>query len=179
MAAIRYLTDTEKLNLLHDYETEGMKANTVCERWGISKTYLYKVKTQMWDLYLSTKDTLKSREKLATINTVVTDNARKAVTIERKAATVLERALNVMEHKLDMEEQRLGGDDSIEEKLKAETIIEFFKVAAPYFLRPLNDEGGNGDLNAKGNLVAKILNQSIKVTNNYKGNGNNVNQNPG
>ena len=165
-----FLTEDQKLQVMKDYDESKMSATFVSDKWGISKSALYKIKETYWPVYQTTKDTMNNRDKIMTINSVKIDSSRKMALIESKAGQVISRVLNLIEHKLDIEEKRMKGEH-LEMKLSEKDIVtvqdltRFFQVAAPYFLRPHDNAPVEaGTTTKKHSFITQILNQQI---NNY------------
>ena len=157
-----YLTDDQKLGILKDYDQMQRKVNKVCEKWGIANSTLYAIKRQYWGIYETTKETMNNRDKIATLNTMAIDTSRKSAMIEKKAVLVLDKVLDLMEYKLGIEEQRVRGEIITDEKVSVNDLTNFFKTAAPYFLKI--QEGNVNDpaiLQRKHSFITNILNQQI------------------
>jgi transposase-like protein len=164
-----FLTDDQKLEMLREYDHSGMNAQETCKKWGISTRSLFNAKQQLWGIYESTKETMNSREKIASLNVVRVDNSRKMAVVERKAGDVLDKVLSIMQHKLDIEESRLKGNDEGETPIPVGELTKFFQVAAPYFFQPLQpDESKGKTLLNTHKYITNILNQQVNIDGNNK-----------
>lgn len=158
-----YLTEDQKMEIIKAYDESG-NAKQVCKKYKIGLRTLYHYKTQLWDIYQSTKETVSNKAKIATINNVKVDNSRRIALIERKSGDVLEKVLNIMEHKLDIEELRLKGEHDTEDKISVMELTNFFRVAAPFFFQPLvPDEAKGKTLMNTHKYITNILNQQVNV----------------
>ena len=164
-----YLTDDEKIQILKEFDESGMNPKEIIKKWNISLRSLYNFKEQLWPLYLSTKETIGAREKVATINTVKIDNSRKMALLEKKSATVIDKVLSIIEHKLDIEEMRLKGEYETDEKIPMADLTRFFQAAAPYFFKPLTvDDAGVKTISKTHSYITNILNQQFNTNGNNK-----------
>lgn len=163
-----YLTEDQKLEIIKAYDESG-NANEVCKKYKIALRTLYHYKTQLWDIYQSTKESVTKKVQISTITNVKIDNSRRIALIERKSGDVLEKVLNIMEHKLDIEELRLKGEHDTEDKISVMELTNFFRVAAPFFFQPLQaDEGKGKTLMNTHKYITNILNQQVNVNGNNK-----------
>lgn len=157
-----YLSDEDKLKVLRDLDELKLNGQKVAEKWGISYRTVYQIKQQLWGIYLSTKDTVTAKDKIATINTVKIDSSRKLALLEKKSFTVLEKLLNIIEHKLDIEEMRLKGEYETDEKVNLGDLTRFFQAAAPYFFKPVTPDDQNVKTITKTHsYITNILNQQF------------------
>jgi hypothetical protein len=156
------LTEDQKLLMLKEYDESGCHAKQIIARWGIAHKTFYNTKKSYWELYLSTKDSYGIRDKISNINAVKLDNSRKMATVERRAGDVLSRMLNMIENKIEREEQRMAGELTVDprEIVTINDLTNFFKAAAPYFLR-LADGSAPDTLSKKHSFFTQILNQQI------------------
>ena len=182
----KFVDEGQKIDMLKKYDESGMNAAYVCKEFGISRSYLYKIKREYWPHYLSLKTALPATQRAAVISATKVDSKRKITMIENQASNVIGRVLGLIDYKITLEEMRLRGEQRIGEDGEAlkwhekdivtvQALTKFFQVAAPYFMRVVEDAPVKaGTIAKKHSYLTQIFNQQINNTN-----GNNKNPNTG
>lgn len=169
-----YLTNDQQMELMRDYDQSGMNVQEVCQKYGISKATLYNYKKNLWSIYQSTKESMNSVQKIATINAVKIDHSREQALLTKKATSVMHKILDLMDYKLDIEEQRLRGEVELDEKIAVNDLTRFFQAAAPYLMQPIqqDNDAETGILKKKHSHIVNILQQQFNIKNNDTENNN-------
>ena len=169
----KFLDEGQKIDLLRKFDNSGMNVEYICKEYDISRSYLYKIKREYWPHYQSAKVALPATQRAAVVSATKVDSRRRIAMIENQASNVIGRVLGLIDHKISLEEMRLRGEQRIgddgepikwhdKDIVTVQDLTKFFQVAAPYFLKVVEDAPVKaGTIAKKHSYLTQIFNQQI------------------
>lgn len=170
------MTEEFKWKVMEDYFNRVPTA-VILKKWGIGRSYLYRIKATHGDAYLQTKNKVPKVVEAGEVPTIyrktenVNDYTAEIVMLKNDIMEALRKTVLVADIKLTKELERLQGGGK--EQLPMKDVTGWYSAIAPYVLVTVGDEAPE---DGKGNTVANkhryimqlIQNQQV---NNFKDDG--------
>lgn len=163
----KYLSESEKLDILKVYDQSGRKVQDTCHKFGLAVGTFSHIKRELWDTYLASKENPAYHKEIRDVmpksnKLIVAKLDEQRIYIEKKSAKVISDVLDLIALKLDLEMKRIMGDDSIQEKISFKDLSSIFSIVAPYHLRVSSPEDLKPQtLTQRHKTITEILNEQI------------------